>query len=369
MPTPEMIANFREGINILKQVDDFATLQKTINRMVGNIPPEELALPKDAIARVLQNKQATEVRTYQDFPSKLEQLEIKYRDLYVVLKTSKSLIVPKPAALPTSNNAPTGAPSMKNAMAKAPNPMGGFGMAAMLKDWLLDKKKYIMAGGAVGVVGGAYFLYKQLNKEPEKKKEEESSFDKTIKSIQKYRAFTQMMKNPDFSGDYRELVNGNAKPKRIKKKKDTKKPLKSSEWETDEKSLMKDMDAAFNSISTKPKLNYQLPQLPAPKNIDPNDVIGEDRPLELTFGGSSSKRDIPKQQKKRKKRSKKQETVESVPESTPEPISSPEPVVEAAPVEKKPKQKRVKKTKTTDEAPGRLIPIVKRTKRVKKVGA
>ena len=199
-----------------------------------------------------------------------------------------------------------------------------------------------------------------------KLQEEESSFDKTIKSIQKYRAFTQMMKNPDL-GDYKDIVSGNAKPKRIKKKKETKKALKSSEWETDEKSLMKDMDAAFNSISTKPKLNYQLPQLPAPKNIDPNEVIGDDKPLELTFDGSSSKRDIPKQSKKRKKR-KKQESSETVTEAPSEQAT--EEVAEASSVEeKKPKKRRVKKTKSTDEAPGRLIPIVKRTKRVKKVGA
>lgn len=381
MPTKETLMNFREGLKIIQQADDFATLRDTIDAMISICPPEDSPLAKDAIARVLRIKQARELNSVQAYPQAVEELDKKYRDIYIILRAAKSK-AGMPRALPSGTSSK---PASNNQMAKAPA-LGGLNMPKMLLGWLKSKKKYIMAGGAVGAVGGAFLLYKQLTADPKPEPgKEESNFDKTIKSIQKYKAFTSMMKNPDFSGDFTEIVNGNVSGKKPKKRKELKKdePRKSMEWDREEKSLMKDMDDAFSSIATKPDLDYQLPQLPAPRNIDPKEVIGDDKPLELhsivrqtnqNRVSSVEKTSVEKPKKPRKKRRKNTPKAEKSEVKTPT-FPSATPVVEVSEATE-PKTRKVKRTKPSNASPkvaetqiGRLIPIVKRTKRVKKVNA
>jgi len=183
-----------------------------------------------------------------------------------------------------------------------------------------------------------------------------------------------MVKDPNFSGDYAELIGGKHPTKKKRNTKQKEIPQKSNEWERDEKTLMRDMDIAFNSLSQRPQLAYKLPQLPAPKNIDPRDIVGSSEVMSL----KSAK---PKKRKVRKVRKSKK-----VVEPEPEMRSEPE-LTSVFPTASKPKRTRRsrkkaessnksdKSTKTgkakskDDVSPGRLIPIVKRTKRVKKVNS
>lgn len=359
MPSQQTLQIFKEGLTILQQAGDFATLRNTIDRMISICPAEELPLAKDAIARVIRIKQANEIKKYQGYPQAIAELDKKYQDLYIVLRAAQSSVNPQPQALPgdtTSNKA--------NSITKAPSLLQGLNMPGMVINWLKTKRKYLIAGGAIGAAGGAYLLYKQLATEKEPESTKETNFDKTIKSIQKYKAFSIMMNDPNFSGDYNDLINGNYKKT---KPKETKNELaKSTEWDREEKALMKDMDSAFSAISAKPDLDYQLPQLPAPKTIDPSDVIGDTRPLQLNLPGSKQEKPAPKVRKPRKVRTKRKQA-EEVEVSTPEEPLQSEPTVEVTPKKRKPK--KVKAEDISSDTPGRLIPIVKRTKRVRKVKA
>ena len=356
MPSRETLLSFREGIRAIASADDYATLKDTIIRMMAITSPEDSGFARDAIARTMRKKQAAELQIYRGHPQKISQLDQKYRDLYVVLRSAKTAPKAKPTPAPTPV---TPAPKKvakkkedKKQMVKA-SAFGAFNAPMMVLNWIKSKKRPIILGTALATsVGGAYWIYRFFSKDEDNDQnpEKESNFDKTIKSIQRYRAFTQASKDPDFMGDYEALLSG--KSVAADKKKAKKKPEldKSTEWEYEEKALMKSMDTAFHAIGTKPKVKYDLPELPAPRDIDPKAIIG---PKEA----KAEKIEKPKK-KRRKKPSKSKE--KPVSEDT------------SLSVEVKPKKKKAKKreTKSSDASPqGRLIPIVKRTKRVKKVRA
>lgn len=379
MPSQQILVSFREGLKILQQAEDFTTLRQTIDSLVGICPPAELPLAKDAIARVIRLKQANEAIKFQSYPQALEEVDKKYRDLYIVLRTSKSKI-PQTAPMNSENMAKPLTPPKQNQMAKLPS-LGGLSLPSIVR-WLGDKKKYILTGGALATsVGGAYWLYKHFNNDDPKSKEsapKESSLDKTIRSIQKYKAFTQMVNDPNFSGDYAELISGKVSTKKKKNPKKKEEPPKSREWEKDEKSLMGDMDVAFNSLSTRPQLDYKLPQLPAPKNIDPRDIVDDSAPLSLKSRKPKEKK-IKRTRKPKEKVREESSTSDSSPAPSPFPTAT---VVEKPKKTRKPRKPRkpretknesdvpkTKKSKTSDASTGRLIPIVKRTKRVKKVNS
>jgi hypothetical protein len=371
MPSPQVLVSFREGLKVLQQADDFTTLRQTIDTLVSICPPEESSLAKDAIARVIRLKQANEALKFQAYPQALEEVDKKYQDLYIVLRTSKSKVSPQPVApSPSGTHASS---SNQTQMAKTTVPFGGLSLPSLIQ-WLGNKKKYLLTGGALAsTVGGAYWLYKHFNEEPGEKKEnpiKESSLDKTIRSIQKYKAFTQMVNDPNFSGDYVELMSGKPSSKKRKATKKKEEPQKSREWDRDEKSLMGDMDSAFNSLSTRPQLSYKLPQLPAPKNIDPRDIVDDSEPMSL--------KPIKRAKKKIVKRAKKKKPKIEIEEES----SSSTSLFPSAPIEKpkrarrprkekssEPKESKAKRVKKIDAPPGRLIPIIKRTKRVKKVNS
>jgi hypothetical protein len=374
MPSPQILVSFREGLKVLQQADDFTTLRQTIDTLVSICPPEESSLAKDAIARVIRLKQANEAIKFQAYPQALEEVDKKYRDLYIVLRTSKSK-APQPRPTPRPGNSPgsSASPPPQTQMAKTTAPFGGLSLPSLIQ-WLGNKKKYLLTGGALAsTVGGAYWLYKHFNGDAEEKDKKEnpvkeSSLDKTIRSIQKYKAFTQMVNDPNFSGDYADLVSGKSSKKRKTTKKKKEEPQKSREWDRDEKSLMCDMDSAFNSLSARPQLTYKLPQLPAPKNIDPRDIVDDSEPLSLKPLKTPAKKKI-KRARKKKPRIEAEESSSSSLFPTAAPVEKPKKTRRPRKARSsEPKESKAKKVKKID-APGRLIPIVKRTKRVKKVNS
>jgi len=378
MPSRETLITFREGLKVIQTVDDYVTLKDTIIRMMAFTPPADAHFARDAIARTMRKKQATELQQYQGHPQQVSNLDQKYRDLYVVLKSAK--IAPEPPKPVPQKVQPAPKPpkkeSNKKQMVKA-SAFSGLNGPLMVVNWLKSKKKTLLLGTALASsVGGLFWMYKFLTKDETKKEnpeEKESGFDKTIKSIQRYRAFTQASKDPDFMGDYEALVMGKqtVEPRKVKKKPEMD---KSTEWDQEERALMRNMDSAFHVIGTKPKVKVDLPQLPEPRGIDPNAIIK----LTRSNKDESPSVEKPKPKRKRKRKPKPAPVVEtpiiSAGPSLPKPRRKKKAPVNKEVTTKKPMKpskpaKAKTRTKAKDSQPGRLIPIVKRTKRVKKVRA
>lgn len=353
--TSESAALFRQGLEILSRAPDYATLRDTMQRMVAITPPHDIPAARDAIARVLRQKQAAELKAYEAYPKVLDELDQKYKDLAGVLK---HLAGAQPLQglgnQPSTDPAPTPQPVSNPIVRLGPLPV-----PAVVLDWIKDKQSYLIAGtAALTTVSGAYYFYNKMFGEKLPKPEKESSFDKTIKSIQRYRLFSQLAKDPEFTpSDMAEILEGklDGKKKRIIKKKESEPASKSSEWDYDERSLMKDMDASFNALSVRPKLNYELPQLPEPTNkINPKAIMKDDDSVVV-----EAQIQVSEPRKKRKKRKSSFE----VPASSEEADHSVEAVEETS------SQEYVQPEPREPSSGGRLIPIVKRTKRIKKVSA
>lgn len=355
MANRHTILAFQQGLEILQQARDFASLADTINRMISVVPPEDLRYAYDAIARIMRTKQALELQEVGNHPEVIKALDKKYQDLYIVLRSASPAVptsIPTPVPTPTTSN--LGAPesgtntpvTTNNQLANSAqmNPLGG-----VVLNWIKSNKGVIVASTAVAsTLGGGFWLYKYLTAEPIKKSDD-NNFDKTIKSIQKYKAFSQMMKNPDL-GNVEEFLMGRNRvviPNKKKKPEKKEEPLveKTSEWDTEERSLMKDLDGAFNALSFRPNLEFTLPQLPAPKAINPSEVVD----VKITEIGPE-------------KKEKKKELRATEPRKKPE-----NPKIPSLKVDKT--FEVAKNSVSNEETLGRLIPIIKRTKRVKKITA
>jgi len=264
---------FRQGLHILEQVRDFATLRETINRMISIVSPEDLHYARDAVARIIRLKQTIEFQEVQGYPDAMIELDKKYRDLYLVLRYAKprgimqltigpdpSRIEPIKPEVKVSEETKSAEKPEKAPETKIPetvttsetgvldfskqNQLMGLNQLSQLNpissailEWIKSHKGTIFKGTAVATsVGGAYWLYKYLTAESEKKlNNEDTTFDKTIKSIQKYKAFSHMMKNPDME-NVEQFLTGKPiinKKKRTDKKDDKKPAEKDQEWETD----------------------------------------------------------------------------------------------------------------------------------------
>lgn len=371
MPTQKQLTYFREGLRVLHRAKNFSTLQDAIQKMLAVVSPDELDWAKDAIARVLRNKQALEVKESQGYPDAINELDQKYKDLYLVLKSVQTPMSEKQFINSSTNSVNLDQPTTNSRVGAWPlaklNPLSGFEASLMLLEWLKSKKSLILAGTAVASTAGmVLWLYRHFN--PPSKDEDadkESNFERTIKSIQRYKVFTQLSNDPNFSGNYQDLLNLN--PNDVKKKNVKKKNElydKSLEWESEERSLMKEMDGAFNILSNRPRIKYELPQLPEPKNIDPLSVVNEFE-----------------EEKKQKKSVKKVNKFKTKPEdikinsASEYKIEAPKkPVKSKVNSFQKNEHKAVRKPKKNlfskknePQAAGRLIPVVKRTRRVKKV--
>ena len=325
MPTQESIVAFQKGLQILTTAEDYLSLKNTIQSLLDVTEQQDELIAKDAIASVLRKKQAVDIQRYKHYPKELESIDQKYKDLAVVLQASHATQPNTTVkALPGSNNL-----LGDNALSV----ISKLGTSAVFE--FISKNKVFSLGSAAALAGGSYLVYRKFfhsaPKENPISTEKESNFERTIKSIQKYRAFSQLSKDPDFDGNYLELFQGKA----VKKKKPNSSRKKTSddinsEWEKDERSLMQNMDISFNEIAIRPRIEFQMPQLPAPNNIDPSEIIGVATPVE--------------------------------------PIS--EPKKERKPSKPKREEKSAKKEKPLPtQSVGRLVPIVKRTKRIKKIEA
>lgn len=376
MPTKETLIAFRQGLKALEAAHDYLALREILTKMVALVTPQDEPMAKDAIARILRRKQSVEMQQAQGYPQAIQQLDQKYKDLYVSLKNARGRqpmpqqVTPQPQIRPGVQQAKP--PTAASQLSKLSG-LNGLTAPLMLFDWIKTKKNSLMMGTALlTTVGGAYYFYNKLVKDDGKKSKSETdtSFDRTLKSIQKYHLFSKMTRNPDFAEEY---ITGITKKKKVSKKSS---PDKLSEWDYEERALMKNMDSSFNALSSRPKFKYELPQLPEPKEISTDIVKG------LT--GSSVESEKPQKRKKQRRGRKPKE--ESQPQvSTPTPPPSPAPSAEEPKPKKrrgrpkkdasesvadsKPKRQTRSKTKASKPTPGRLIPIVKRTKRISKIKA
>lgn len=322
MPTSETIESFQKGLQMLASAEDYLSLKNTILHLLSITEQQDEIMAKDAIASVLRKKQAADIQKYKHYPREMEAVDQKYKDLAVALEASRAT-QPNTAIKTLSDNS-------------LGNPLGmlsKLGGSAMLD--FLSKNKALSLGSAAALAGGSYLVYKRFfdSKKEKITTEKESNFERTIKSIQKYRAFSQLSKDPDFDGNYLEIFQGKA-PKKKKPVSKRESENVSTKWEREEKSLMQNMDIGFNEIAIRPRIDFKMPQLPAPKNIDPSEVLGGSSNSEPPF--ETSRTETSKVSKSKKKASK---TV----------------------------NREEKKDPLPAQSAGRLIPIVKRTKRIKKI--
>lgn len=331
MPNQEAVESFQKGLQVLSSAEDYLSLKNTIMNLLSITEFQDESIAKDAVANVLRRKQATDIQRFKHYPKELEAIDQKYKDLAVILEGAKACLPNSEIkALPGAN---------RSLAASSPLDIISKLSKNAIVDFLLQNKVFSMSSAAA-LAGGSYLVYKKFFDTEVKVinpvLDKESNFEKTIRSIQKYRAFSQLSKDPDFDGNYLEVFQG----KTPKKKKPTNTRKKSPEdigtqWEREERSLMQNMDVSFNEISIRPRIEFQMPQLPEPNRIDPNEILG-------TATSSVIEDPIFKKEKRvRPSRSRKEDTEE-----------------------------KVSKEKTTpSQSMGRLVPIVKRTKRIKKVEA
>lgn len=326
----QVVVSFRQGLNALEHLRDFASMRDTINKMISVVAEEDLPYAYDAIARIIRIKQSIELQEVQGYPHAIQELDKKYQDLYLVLKTAKPKKFKNESSMDKQvSGIIESSGNMQN------NPLGN-----LILDWVKSNKGNLVKGSAVvGTLGGAFWLYKFLTSEVESRLvDSETTFDKTIKSIQKYKAFSHMMKNPDMS-DVEEFLSGKpvTKKRRVDRKIEKKPVEKDEEWDTDERSLMKDMDEAFGALSFRPNLEYKVPQLSTSKSVKPTEIFKE------------NEENSPEKKEKRRVVEKNDKMIVL---SKEKPSSS-----KTSPV----------KTILKSEEGGRLVPIIKRTKRVKKI--
>jgi hypothetical protein len=330
MPSQESVETFQKGLQVLSSAEDYVSLKNTILNLLSITEFQDESIAKDAIANVLRKKQATDIQRFKHYPKELEAIDQRYKDLAYVLEDSK-------ASLPDSEI--KALPGVNRTLASSSLDI----ISKLSKNAIVEfiiKNKVFSVGSAAALAGGSYLVYKKFFDDQIKiinpPSDKESSFEKTIRSIQKYRAFSQLSKDPDFDGNYLEVFQG----KTPKKKKPAASRKKSPEdigtqWEREERSLMQNMDMSFNEINIRPRVDFQMPQLPEPNRINPDEILGTATPLEV-------REPIFKKEKRvRPSRPKKEATEE----------------------------KSQKEKPTPSQSMGRLIPIVKRTKRIKKVEA
>lgn len=332
---------FQQGMQILSSTSELETLKHTVFKLLTLAGPSGRSEATDLIARTLRQKQIAEIRSYSAFPHVLQEIDKKYSVLAQVLRGkdpntlgSYSAPTEQDSAPPPPSESPK-QPSLPNPLAKI-NPMFALlGNPLHALAWLKDHKSTLFAGAsALTLAAGGYYFYSKSGKKKKNPKESDSGFDKTIKSIQRYKLFSQLCKDPDLTlDDLSNFMNGKT-PKRAKPSKKDREQSKVSEWDQHERALMKNLDNTFNALTARPKLEYDLPQLPGPKKVKPPEITT----TPVDFGSMSES--ATKSRPRKKRRKKQDESTEASPPPT-----------------------------TPEENKGRLIPIVKRTKRIKKVSA
>jgi len=333
MPNQESILTFQKGLQLLASAEDYISLKNTIVHLMSVTEQQDENIAKDAIANVLRKKQASDIQRFKHYPRELEAIDQRYKDLATVLESAG-------ASLPNSEIKVLAGTATPLIARSSPLDIISRLSKSAIVDFFLQNKTFSV-GSAVALAGGGYLVYKkffdtEIKIENPIALDKETNFEKTIRSIQKYRAFSQLSKDPDFDGNYLEVFQGKApkkkKPSTIKKK--SPEDI-GTQWDKEERSLMQNMDMSFNEMSIRPRMEFQMPELPAPNTINPNEIIGTAVPVEI-------KNPVFKREKRSKPRKDESRNKNEIQE------------------DKKP---------SPSQSMGRLVPIVKRTKRIKKVEA
>ena len=296
-------------IYALRSTRTHSVLHNIIVDLFRNSSPSKLPYIRDSIARVLQGSYNKESAMYKGNPKALAETDQKYNALRVLVG---SLSAPRRYA-----------PSTQLASLKSKSKWGS---------------PLVLGTAFLTTLGGAFYLYtKNKKKGSNPSTSPTSGFQKTLKAIQKYKLISQLDFDSNFLEDYESIMKG--KNKKIAKKKPY---SKADAWTREEGALMKEIDSSFKSITTTKSSGYKVPQLPASKEFDPFSILGNTK--------TKSKRE-PKR-----------------PKETPE---EPEPIIEDTIIEEIPKKTRKRRSATTTSTSRtsveRLVPIVKRTKRISKI--
>lgn len=317
MATPE------EHLQILKVAKDYTTLSDTLQFLMNGCPAEYFNSFKIKLANILREKQLLETKQAQGHQRALQDIDLKYKNLAVRLSQAVPTASPR-------NNLP-----VKNSSSLA-----GIG-ATVIKNWIQARQKQLLGFGvALGAVGSLAFIFnkfygsnnsnsKSIKNPDEVRDKKFEGFEKTLTALQKLRSLNKISKNASFD-DYQGFLSGKKKKKSDDDSYDSKRLI---DWSREESHLMSSADKAVKALS-----NFKLPT--------------PELPLLTTsaeFGESENK-------KPRRKR-KEKEVIESDENSD---VDNAEPDIEEIEIQEE----------HINEEPsdlGRLIPIVKRTKRVKKI--
>lgn len=331
MPSIEHIELFKKGLYTLESASDFITLKNTIIHLMDVTEKKDEVYAKDAIANVLRKKQAREIQMYHAYPQELDSIDQKYRDLAMILSQIKCKL-----------NSPEEIRALPGSQLQGLAEKG----TMALVNWI--KQKPVFAASSALVTAGSMFLFykKFFTRDKEVKKLEnpsdaESSFERTIRSIQKYQAFSQMTKDPEFSGNYLDVIKGKVSNKKVKPVKKKTAENMNNEWDSEEKALLRTMDTSYNELNIRPRVDFKMPELPSSNDVKPETVLDVEAKTVEPF-------------------LKKEKKVERKPRRELHKVEEKDLFKESA-------DAIVKKSKPLEET-GRLIPIIKRTKRIKKVG-
>lgn len=344
------LSSIQEGLDILQSSNDFFTNQDLIRLMAEMCPDNKLPLLKDNIARVLKQKLHVEMQQMRNFPNIVLEIEQKYRDLSKVLKfagNGKNVVPPSPSLhrksveeeisqtnneaifdngqdltqnqIPMDYQLPPQPTSMQK---RNMNTLGLLGSQIPFLGWVQNNSTTLLRGAAlVGIVGSFWYINKGPNSKSEKEKakeKRESSFERTINSLKQLRDLNKLSESPEGIAG---LLSDSKKKQKKKKKAEEKQRL----WAEEENDLMKTIDTSFKTLGERPKVIYKMPELPEPRSIKTN-FLRDNSPTKI-----KEAKKISKTKKKVKK-----EAVETEHSS------------------EEPKKKRI-------------VPVLRRTKRIKKV--
>lgn len=326
------MASFDQSLNILKTATDYPSVSTALREVLNACPSNQLENFKLKVATVLREKQAAEGRAAQKHPRALQEIDLKYKNLVNILSSH----TPQTQPPPSSASPPVEKPS---SIAKAPT--SSFGLGSMLfQNFFQSKKKLIVGFGAgLGAIAGLAFVYSKFSKPSEPAKNPEDfktkkleGFEKTLAALQRLRSLNKISKTGSWD-DYEGYLSG-----KKKKGEPTKELKKLIDWNKEENSLMSSADRAMKALA-----NFKL--------------SSPDLPLLSDFG-SSSMSEIPFDEgKKKRKRKEKKEEFEASEEMPIEEVAEEIQEMEPEPILEEPEP----------EETGRLIPVVKRNKRIKKI--
>lgn len=280
MAIKKSLSSFDEGLHRLRTTHDFHTLRDTIKEMFAICPPERRHLAHAQIASVLRNKQIEEMDRSAKDVTTLQNIDLKYKNLALVLKSISLPGLKAPVGTPggISNSRPVG----KTQLPVSPkvSELSGTEMGLnMIKGWISSKKKLIVRGAlAAGALGAVAYLYKSYYDKGEKPRKNPISgedkslhqFERTLSTLKRFKAFTEASKHGSWE-DYEDLWKGNSteKKRRLKKQEvQEKDPIQ--DWDKWEKNLLNNMEEVSNSISSYerrelPKLALDTSNPPSPK--------------------------------------------------------------------------------------------------------